>query len=174
MLLSLCHLLLLACSFSFCKWTTVLHQFPPGQPQAQGISLHPILLFKQTSLPLKGTATLAKLWRIKILVLQHYLTGYVPVPQYLASPFPSEPKLCRNRTTQCQEPCLICLIISCVNGTRKPLCVCNCPKLTLNTLENYQLCNTSAKSSNATSRLVRKYQITCFLRTSPVTSSKAT
>ena len=64
-----------------------------------------------------------------MLVSQYYLTGYTPVLQSLAFPFPSEPKLCRNRTMWCQEPCLICLIISCVNGTRKPLCVCNCPKL---------------------------------------------
>lgn len=116
--------------------------FTSSQPQAQGISLHPIPLFKQTSLPLKGTAAIGKSWRIKMLVSQYYLTGYTPVLQSLAFPFPSKPKLCRNRTTRCQEPCLICLIISCVNGTRKPLCVCNCPKLTLNTIQNYRLCNT--------------------------------
>lgn len=43
-----------------------------------------------------------------------------PVSQYLASPFPSEKKLDRNRTMQ-RQSCLICLIIKCVKGPRKLL-----------------------------------------------------
>lgn len=54
-------------------------------------------------------------------------------------------KLDKNRTIQCQESCLICLIIQHVKEAQeKCLCVDNLPQSDIfNTLQNYLLCNMS-------------------------------
>lgn len=93
---------------------------------------------------------------MKTQILKYHLKGDTFYHSTLLLHSCQRKKLDGNRTMQCQESCLICLIIKCVKEAQENcFCVYNLPKTDVfNTLQNYLLCNMSLSQifpSNITS-----------------------